>query len=498
MNIAILMGQSEYLYAQKLPGCKNDLKVMSDIIIATNKYKQILCLDDNCKTAYDAQNKIVTFLESLESENIEECFVYFSGHGDFDGSNFYYVWQDYDPGNKTSTCLINSDIDNLIRKISPKLFVKVIDACNSGVNYIKSLETIKKFLEENKHGFQDCYFMFSSQNSQSSYANINMSDFTRGFLQALKGESGKIIRYTNIINYLAEQFEGNKQQIPQFVVQGTLADVFCTLNDTIVKILEKIFVLRNPVISISETSNIMDSLLCSVEEDAKKYVTFSTVTAILSEIAEYLKSIEIDKELRSIFDIEIIQGKDYSAVPKIDSIADWADSAKSQLFVSIQRKKVEYKKKVPKNAFSAYSLFPSIYGGIPDDEYKTITETRYDPVGISTELSLPYQYLDIHLKSKYPNILDNSFYVVPILCRKKLYLFYSKFNYVRSNWTGQSLSPSGIKWKFMEYEFDFNNIKESLENILKVEFFDIIVNELKIRFLPESSEENNSEETNQK
>ncbi len=89
----------------------------------------------------------------------------------------------------------------------------------------------------------------------------------------------------------------------------------------------------------------------------KKYITFSTVTDILSEIAEYFKSIEIDKELRSIFDIEIIQGKDYSTVPKIDSIADWADSAKSQLFVSIQRKKVEYKKRFQRMHFQHIRYF---------------------------------------------------------------------------------------------------------------------------------------------
>jgi len=218
MNIAILMAQSKYLDALKLPACKNDLLLMKSIVEKSKKYDDILILDDSVSRAYDANERIIQFVEKYKGENkIDEVLLYFSGHGSFENNEFYYVWGDYEKTRKRQTCLRNSEMDDYLRSLNANLTVKIIDACYSGVPYLKGEHGFEKFLNISKDAFQKCYFLFSSQNNESSSADSQMSFFTKSILNSLKFfDEGKGVRYRDIMNYVSDEFEKKRWTNPFF------------------------------------------------------------------------------------------------------------------------------------------------------------------------------------------------------------------------------------------------------------------------------------------
>lgn len=232
MKVAVLIGVSEYENPiNNLPACKNDIKLIKELIIATNKYNKILCISEaTCASQIrDELSKIHEF----QYDGIEELLFYYTGHGHFDGDEFYYTCFDSNIENIGQTFLSNSEIDNLIRDLKPNITVKVVDACNAGVMYIKSVDykskPLKEYLEESKGKFKNCYFMFSSQVDQNSIADEKISFFTRSFLKAIKNHKLTKIKYREIMGYIADEFKLSNQT-PIFVSQGNYTHTFCNIN----------------------------------------------------------------------------------------------------------------------------------------------------------------------------------------------------------------------------------------------------------------------------
>ena len=185
INISIIIGATNYQRLIKLPGSKNDAKNIFDIITLTKKYDDTLYLN-NDESSEDVKESISDFIEKHKNNEINELFFYFSGHGEFSNNEFCYLLSDYDSFKKSRTSLANSFVDNLIRNLQPKMTIKIIDACQSGTNYIKSNETLNSYLLESKNQLSNCYFLFSSHTDQSSYQTKYISDFTNSFINSLK------------------------------------------------------------------------------------------------------------------------------------------------------------------------------------------------------------------------------------------------------------------------------------------------------------------------
>ena len=69
------------------------------------------------------------FLEKYnEQDSIEDFFFYFTGHGQCDEDEFYYLLSDFSFSELKQTSLENSELDNWIRNLNPKTTIKVVDA----------------------------------------------------------------------------------------------------------------------------------------------------------------------------------------------------------------------------------------------------------------------------------------------------------------------------------------------------------------------------------
>lgn len=152
-SIAVVIAVSSYSTLGRLDGCARDGEAMKEILQESGKYSEILYSHDRV----DGQIKddLSSFVDRWRGRVIDELLFYFSGHGQQDDGEFFYLLSDFEDRNRRKTTLENGYIDNLARMLSPKVFVKIVDACNSGVSYVKAdseSEDVEKFLMKNDRG----------------------------------------------------------------------------------------------------------------------------------------------------------------------------------------------------------------------------------------------------------------------------------------------------------------------------------------------------------
>ena len=136
MNIAILIGVTENVTLARLPACEHDVIKMRSLLEATGKYSDILAVTTNT-TADKLKDIVRAFFSKHQNKQINEALFYFSGHGTFRNNEVLLCCSDYSDSHPTTTSLTNNEIDDLLRSVAPSLAVKLLDACRSGVTYIK-------------------------------------------------------------------------------------------------------------------------------------------------------------------------------------------------------------------------------------------------------------------------------------------------------------------------------------------------------------------------
>jgi len=237
-NLAIIIGVSEYADENNnLPVCLNDANMIEFLFNSIEKYQDILIEKGNIDSSKVAEN-IIAFISKYKNEQIGEVFFYYTGHGYFDGSEFYYHLSNYDDKYKKTTSITNFEVDTWLKSLNANLTIKIIDACHSEIQYIKDPTIYDQYLNSTMNNFNDVYFMFSSQNYQKSYQNCLLSDFTKSFIDSLLQKDKILIRYRDIANYIADDFENNPKQKPRFVDQNYRTEKFADINHSIKENLE--------------------------------------------------------------------------------------------------------------------------------------------------------------------------------------------------------------------------------------------------------------------
>lgn len=242
-NYAIVLGVPEYTNASDLQACKNDADLMCELLSATEKYK-ILRIDENLRKT-EILEKIDSFIEMPGTKSkVGEIFFYFSGHGYQDETDMHYILKDTELKKINATALNNNELDDIIREKNPELFVKIIDACESGLSYIKSL-SLGEYFEKRKHidekidkTFENCIFMSSSKKNEYSEATNECSYFTKVFIDAvLEGIKAGIVRYSDIQNYIRDEFTDDKyDQTPFFNLQSDGRAIFTYATEALKKL----------------------------------------------------------------------------------------------------------------------------------------------------------------------------------------------------------------------------------------------------------------------
>jgi hypothetical protein len=332
MNIAIIIGVSNYLDAKNnLPGCNTDAEAMNQILKKTDKFENILHINDSQPSA-KTKELLTNFILDNRSKPINELFFYYSGHGEFSKDEFYYILSDFDPKKKNQTSLQNSEIDDLIRTLSPELVIKVIDACQSGMTYIKETNFLNKYFTESKKGFNKCYFLNSSLNNQSSFQDKNISFFTFSFIKALKEHDTNEIRYKDIIDVISDEFSSNQEQTPFFVIQADLTERFCFFSKELREYLSSF---NPPELSPTELTTKPLTISELVKLDAKNYIDKEGAIKSIEHIRKKLQSIKLDHEIADLYRLKIIFLEEYKTIPHVKVIGHWLIKNKNDFFAKV-------------------------------------------------------------------------------------------------------------------------------------------------------------------
>ncbi|ELQ6151638.1 caspase family protein [Cronobacter turicensis] len=459
MNLAILIGVSEYDSQNNLPACKHDVELMQGILDASKKYSNILTIDSNTSTS-QVKLKITEFIKQHQPQPIDELFFYFSGHGFFNGTEFLYILSDYDNKKPKSTSLENGELDVLIKSLSPKLTVKIVDACNSGVSYIKDPDALSKHVATSKEGFQNCYFMFSSGEEQYSFADDYYSFFTKAIGEAVVSATNETIRYKDIIDYVSDTFSLNSEQSPVFVSQATFTEIFVepVTKESKSKLLTKLNLVTQ---SVTEANK--HSLKELVEQDAKRFFSEHSAIEVYNKLTQMTSDSFVFKgECKDLFDIRIDTYTDYSKIPNLKSLAEWADKNSENVFVkAIKQPKEVSKRQLKLNSrfFGNTAIRNLMIGGglvgndLKDNEnFEWVTETVYEPVSLESTVDVDFNAIVILAKTKYPNINSMIMYILPFLGRTKLILFSGTAPYKPSGWESEELQTSYVRWSSQSIE----------------------------------------------
>jgi hypothetical protein len=298
MRIAILIGVSEYAELNNLPACRLDVKAIDQLLSATGLYNQKLHLTNRVE-ASEAKQKVLSYLEKFKGEEVDEVFFYYSGHGDFTGEELYYLMSDFTDSKRRQTSIENTEIDNLLRNLNPNLTIKILDCCYSGIAYIKNSQSLKNYFEDRRGSFKNCYFMMSSQANQQSYADDTLSDFTKSILSGISERPDGPVRYKDMIDAVTDRFEIGGKQVPQFIIQATMKEIFCNLNSTI----------RDKLITISTEfktklnygSESLQTLEELVNRDAKSCCSREEVAEVLNQLKQNIEQYSFPKDLFTFF-----------------------------------------------------------------------------------------------------------------------------------------------------------------------------------------------------
>lgn len=214
-SIAILIGNANYSHQSQLECCQNDVKAMQGLLEATGKFDRI---ESHVDVDADQMRTIVRDALPVD-EACDEVFFYFSGHGDSQGTEFYFCGTGYDPKKPNLTGVGHDELTTLFRCAQPKTLVSVIDACFSGAHLIKRDRPPHPVIA--KESLRHVIQFSSSMVSQTSLAGDPLSEFTRSFLEASTRKTEGPVYYTDIAAGLRDEYLENDDQTPFFVNQGT-------------------------------------------------------------------------------------------------------------------------------------------------------------------------------------------------------------------------------------------------------------------------------------
>ncbi|NBD20964.1 hypothetical protein GTZ97_09810 [Aquabacterium fontiphilum] len=449
MNIAILIGISNYLSEIPLPACKLDAENMRTLLSATRKYDDIQIITDQT-TASQVKDSLRSFFAKYQDrEDIEEAFIYFSGHGLFQ-NDALLCCSDFDSARPATTSISNAELDDLLRSVKPNVAVKIIDACQSGSPYIKDANAgFEKALGRSQLKSFIC--MASSRQDQSSYASATESFFTSKWIEAALSKREGAILYRDIQAALADAFVTSSDQTPFFVNQGSGLEVFCHVGEDIRSLHDartKSTTAEKPELTIANQIEIEvrhrdsqfvphEQVLQAIESTKTSIINAKISDSIVSRF--YSLSAKIDGKLAQI--------------PKSKAVATFADEQgwPKRYFAKVSQE--AYKVRVPKDPIGSI-----LSGGLGrkwivtkenDDEY--IVETRYRPSTLEVTESLPMEVAELSLVSQHPSLPAFNIYIGLVHSLTDVMVLSATVRLTQKGWNAKAPELSEVQWKYQSY-----------------------------------------------
>ena len=482
MNLGIVIAVSNYDgLGNNLPGCQLDGSAIAQILKTEKKFDDVLIVTENTHSG-SVKPELINFINRHKENDIEDIVFYFTGHGDFSGDEFYFLLSDYDTKKKKRTSLENTELDNLLKTLNPKNAIKIVDACHSGTPYIKDPDAFDTYLKSTKGEFNNCYFMFSSQTDQYSYQDNHLSFFTKSIVESVCNHTSNTVRYKDIIDYVSDSFADNTSQTPFFIVQADFTEPFCTLSDTLKNQLNKI--LTKPAKNENAENKEVKSILDLVKDDAQKYCSEKEAMEYTKSFLSSFKDTSLDDRIIELYKTEYTEESDYSCIPSASSIGKWLASNEHNFFAKKYEENVTVHRRVHKDPSkrgliaSKIAIFGMMYN---DDDYTTIKKRELRITGFRSTVDMPVTLIKITAEPLFPNINPAVAYIVPILSKTKLAVFYSFNFYEQKGWNERTISDS-VKWITSQFELTNQEMSEKLTQKILDEFSIFLYNPIAEKF----------------
>jgi hypothetical protein len=447
-SIAIIVGVTDYVDpALHLPACKKDVEVIDSILRMGGRFTEVIVI-----SSCDAQSLKANLAETVQRfkhEEIDDLLFYFTGHGEFVEDGFNYQLRDYSKSRIAATTLANAELDSMLKSLSPNLMVKVVDACYSGMPYIKDGSSFDDYIKSS-NTFSNCYFLFSSQSDQRSYADENISDFTLEFAKAVAASNADSIRYKDVIDAISDAFAGRTAQRPLFVSQASFTEVFGIYSSEARK---KISAFLNngdfvdDVVSCSTETSITvaveePSLLDLVQRNAERYVTLARARDIVQTLKATLENTRPRSEIDSLYEISTSFFDDYDAAPNLKPLGEWVRANKEQEYFATPTFTTE--------TYEVDDMFQAFFS-----KDKKTTRTRAVVSGLRTEVQgMAFVSFRIQLQPKHPNLAQYGAWLTYIISKTTIQAFFAFVEYQEVSWGDYR---SGVTTQWDRHAFPLSN-----------------------------------------
>ena len=460
MNIAIVIGVSKYP-GQEIIAQKKDAYRINQLLEATEKYENILCITEDTVAA-TVKAQIRSFLQSYDKQEIEEVFYYFSGHGIFEDQEFYMLCSDYEKSKRNTTSLQNSEIDSFIRVLEPKLTVKVIDACFSGYRYIKDDSFASYGNISSEKTLENVIFMASSHDDQKSQMMGETSYFTEKFIEgALSVTIGGKVLYRDIQGFIADEFGSMITQRPFFTTQGTGTEVFAEYTEVMQALKEEWNLEPIPEMLAEgsskegqddiqiETLSLDDEQL--VEETdkilAKKDTVFVEETVIKTNLENIRKAIfnyQLDQIVSAFYQIHFNWDRKLSDLAKNTELLNMANSEKwsQEYFIELGMRTRTVREPVP-------SWQKRLLGYLSEDTREVKVQ---EPTSLKTVHSLPYEVIWIEFQPINKLSIAPFFAIIALVHSETHVLtLLHRGMMIKDSWRHFAVDWDSLKWNRQEF-----------------------------------------------
>ncbi|MFF6010128.1 caspase family protein [Rahnella sp. R3(2024)] len=469
MNLGIVIGVEKYkidLY-DDLKACKNDAKIFKDVLENVKEFDEILYLNNNEPGALIKRN-IADFIGKHKDKDVSEFIFYFSGHGERFEDDFFYLPSDFDSKKRETTGLRNSELDEWMKSISPKLCVKIVDACFSGTQYIKSESNAEQNLRKSakKYGLNDIYFWFSSRDDEVSYAGTEISRFTESILTSLLDKEGDV-RYREIMDAVADDFANSGSSSPIFVTQSSNLEKFGSVSNDTHQLIYKAFGITSddeikgndggksllpleeniqPILNVYDLVSKKSKEICFNEE---------TLSCFIKDFNSSLSS--WNEDLKKLYTITVDDSVSSYSIPNKTKLGEWLEKNKEKNYFATvtydtEKYEIEEYKALPKKPKPGYSSMLERFGmlgGLDDEfEYKLekVTKEKRFANGFQYSHPLGNRILRISFEPLFEIVDPICIYVVPFYSNKDVMISFSYEFLKRQSW-GEYFSPLCNKWR---------------------------------------------------
>jgi hypothetical protein len=445
MNIAVLIGVSEYRVAAPLPACSADVLQMHRLLVATKKYDEICLLTTQTASGplKDALRNF--FIKYQKTTEMSEVLIYFTGHGVFH-TDAMFCCTDYDPNRPATTSISNEELDDLLRSVAPSVAVKIIDACQSGSPYIKDASAgFEKALRDSR--LNSFILMASSRQDQSSYATAEASAFTAKWIDAALYKQDGTILYRDIQAALADAFVNNPDQTPFFVSQGTGLEAFALVTDEMRRLAAE----RSKTVDIEKGEKATEDLIA--QEIARRDAIYVSADDAFKAIEKSGNDLDIqvisNPLVARFYQKQVSRDAKLSGLPKSRGVAEFAKEQgwSKKYFVDVQEE--QYRAKVPSNVWRVLGM------GVASPREQTenfTTEVRYRPTHISSTQPLPFEVAEVmFVANNHPSLKAFTLYIGIVHSLTDVMVLSAVAGLSQKAWNIRAPELSEVQWRYKTY-----------------------------------------------